>query len=107
MSNINLEDLPLEDLRKLRKDVEKAIESYTERKKAEARKKLEEVARDYGYSLSELAEAATQRKRKPAAPKYANPKDPSQTWTGRGRKPHWVTAALERGKSLESLLIKR
>ena len=33
--------------------------------------------------------------RKPARPKYRNPKDESQTWTGRGRKPHWVVAYLE------------
>ena len=38
-------------------------------------------------------------------PKYANPADPSQTWTGRGRKPKWVNDALSAGKSLESLAI--
>lgn len=107
MSNFDLENLSLEDLRKLRKDVEKAIATFQDRKKSEARKKLEEVAREFGFSLNELAETAAPRKRKSAEPKYANPKDPSQTWTGRGRKPGWIVAALERGKSLESMLIKR
>lgn len=107
MSNFDLENLSLEELRKLRKDVEKAIKTFQDRKKSEARKKLEEVARDFGFSLNELAEASAPRKRKSAEPKYANPKDQSQTWTGRGRKPGWMVAALERGKSLESMLIKR
>ena len=43
--------------------------------------------------------------RKAVAPKYANPADTSQTWTGRGRKPQWVQAALDAGKSLEDLAI--
>ncbi|HRM75876.1 MAG TPA: H-NS histone family protein, partial [Paracoccus sp. (in: a-proteobacteria)] len=37
--------------------------------------------------------------------KYANPADPEQTWTGRGRKPRWVQEALGAGQKLESLEI--
>ena len=33
--------------------------------------------------------------RKPAKPKYRNPADESQTWTGRGRKPLWVVDYLQ------------
>ena len=39
------------------------------------------------------------------APKYANPQDPTMTWTGRGRKPRWVQESLESGKELDDLLI--
>lgn len=40
------------------------------------------------------------------APKYRNPEDPSQTWTGRGKRPLWFAAALKkRGVTAESLLI--
>ena len=39
------------------------------------------------------------------APKYANPADASQTWTGRGRRPIWVQAALDSGKTLNDLEI--
>ena len=38
--------------------------------------------------------------------KYANPSNPSQTWTGRGRKPVWVMERLTQGDTLESLEIK-
>lgn len=107
MSNFDLDTMSLEELRKLRKNVERAINTFEDRKKAEARKKLEEVAREFGFSLNEVTEMLAPRKRKAVEPKYANPNDPSQTWTGRGRKPGWITAALERGKSLDSMLIKR
>jgi DNA-binding protein H-NS len=40
-----------------------------------------------------------------SAPKYANPADPSQTWTGRGRKPNWLIEALNEGKSLEDMAL--
>ena len=38
----------------------------------------------------------------PAAPKYANPADPSQTWTGRGVAPAWIknVAKEDRGAYL-------
>jgi DNA-binding protein H-NS len=40
------------------------------------------------------------------APKYQNPSDPSQTWSGRGRQPVWFSTALRRrGVTVEQLLI--
>jgi DNA-binding protein H-NS len=44
--------------------------------------------------------------RGPVAPKYRNPRDPSQTWAGRGLQPLWLKAAIKSGKKLESFLIK-
>jgi len=40
------------------------------------------------------------------AAKYLNPDDPSETWTGRGRKPRWLNAKLQEGAKLEKFLIK-
>ena len=63
------------------------------------------MARKMGYSLAELTGMSGAKPRKAVAAKYANPADPSQTWTGRGRKPKWVEAALAEGKSLDDLAI--
>lgn len=41
---------------------------------------------------------------KSVAPKYRNPANPEQTWTGRGKSPTWV-AALKTAGTLESALI--
>ena len=102
---INLEALSLKELKELYGQVGKAIASYEGRKKQEAILALEEKARSLGFTLGELVAAAPVRKRKPARPKYANPADKNETWTGRGRKPRWVDAALKSGKSLDDLLI--
>ena len=40
-------------------------------------------------------------------PKYRNPKDPSQTWAGRGLQPLWLRDALKSGKKLDSFLIAK
>lgn len=101
----NLDTLSLADLKSLRGRVDRAIATYEDRKKKEALAELEETARKMGYSLSDLTGVSGVKKRKPAAPKYANPADATDTWTGRGRKPRWVVAALASGKSLEDLAI--
>jgi DNA-binding protein H-NS len=38
-------------------------------------------------------------------PKYRNPERPSETWSGRGKQPHWVSAQLRSGKKVGELLI--
>lgn len=104
---MNLDALSLKELKDLQSQVAKAIASFEDRKKKEALAELEEKAREMGYSLAELTGGAVikTRKRSPAVPKYANPADKSDTWSGRGRKPRWFEAALKSGKSPEDLAI--
>lgn len=103
---IDLDGLDLKELKDLRNQVDRAIQSFNERRKAAAVAELEETAKKMGFSLAELtAAAATTKKRKAVAPKYANPANPSETWTGRGRRPRWVEAALAEGKGLDDLKI--
>ncbi|MFN7002889.1 MAG: H-NS family nucleoid-associated regulatory protein [Roseinatronobacter sp.] len=102
---VDLAEMSLEDLKKLQKDVAKAIETYEERTLKEVRAKMDAIARDHGYTLEKVLAHTPTVSRKPVAPKYANPADKSQTWTGRGRKPKWVADALAGGKTLEDLAI--
>lgn len=39
-------------------------------------------------------------------PKYRNPDDKSQTWTGRGRMPLWMVALTKKGKKPDDFAIK-
>jgi DNA-binding protein H-NS len=43
----------------------------------------------------------------PVVPKFANPDDPSQVWSGRGKQPLWVKEKLASGLALEDLGIGR
>ena len=51
------------------------------------------------------AKKATKEK-KPVAIKYRNPKDHTQTWSGRGKSPRWLQEILNQGGSLDNFLIK-
>jgi len=96
---LNLDSLSLKELKDLQAQVAKAISGFVDRKKKQALTELEEKARELGFSLAELTGVAPVRKRSSAAPKYRNPANPSETWTGRGRKPRWYEAAIKAGKS--------
>lgn len=108
---IDVDSMSLEDLRALRTQLDKAISSYETRRRKEALAAAEKAAREMGFSLSDLTGAAGRGRRGGGAapagesqPKYAHPEDPSQTWSGRGRRPRWVTEQIGAGKSLEDLL---
>jgi DNA-binding protein H-NS len=40
-------------------------------------------------------------------PRFRNPMQPAQLWTGRGRRPRWFSELIKAGKSIDELRIKR
>jgi DNA-binding protein H-NS len=48
----------------------------------------------------------TRRKYPKVRPRYRNP-ETSETWSGRGKQPRWMTAAMEAGRSLDDLRINK
>jgi len=102
--DFDLENMSLDDLKKLEKDVARAIRSYSTRKLLEARQKLEAQAREMGYSLNEIIDVPAKGK-SVNPPKYRHPENPDLTWSGRGRKPRWITEAIDRGIDIETFRI--
>jgi len=105
MQEIDLSNFTLEDLRKLQKDVEKAISTFRDRQIQAAREELEALAREKGFTLSEVVAAPGRKTRKVSAAKYRHPENPKLVWSGYGRRPRWLTEALEGGQSLDDLKI--
>lgn len=102
---IDLTALSLKELKQLHKDVETAMADFKDRERRAALAEVEAFARERGLSPADLAGLIGKKTRRPAAAKYANPADASQTWTGRGRRPRWVEAGLAAGKSLDDMAI--
>ncbi len=104
--SINLNKMSISELNKLISDASVALA-----KKQEVAAKLRKLAQDNGLDISDLMAAdkakktKTNKSRGKVAPKYRNPANSAETWTGRGRQPLWVADALMGGKSLEDLLI--
>ena len=92
---MELNGLSLDELKKLQKDVDRAMASCEARRIAAARAELKARAKELGVTLKEVLDASgAGPKRVPAPVKYRNPNNPEETWTGRGRKPRWLTVAL-------------
>ena len=103
---MNLDNLSLQELKTLQSDVAVAIANFEKRKKAEALAEVKAVAQAKGFSLDELlGTASTKSKRGPVPAKYADPANPDNTWSGRGRKPKWMVEALANGSSPEDFAI--
>ena len=105
MAEFDVETLSLKELKSLQKDLAKAISNFEDRKKSDARSKLEGIAKEMGYSLAELVGTDVKPTRAPAAAKYRHPDNSDLTWSGRGRNPLWFAAALDAGKSPEDLAV--
>lgn len=50
----------------------------------------EERAATFGMTPENVLGFDPKRKRAPGIAKYRNPSDPTQTWTGRGKRPGWL-----------------
>ena len=105
MTEFNIEALSLKELKSLHKDLAKAISTFEDRHKVEARAKLDAIAKEMGYSLAELIGTDVKPAHAPATAKYRHPENTTLTWSGRGRKPLWFVAALEAGKSPEDMAV--
>lgn len=104
MAKTNLSELSLEELKTLQANVKKTIDSFEDRRRREAAAAVEAKAKELGFTISELYGAA-KKGHAPQPPKFRNPDDHTQTWSGRGRKPHWINAATASGKSIDDFLI--
>jgi DNA-binding protein H-NS len=83
--------------------IETALTRRKDEARAEVKRKIAELASDSGFEVAELFGGKRGGKKASAsAAKYRNPKDGSQTWTGRGRKPNWLVEELGQGAKLES-----
>ena len=68
------------------------------------RKEMLEKADALGIDIPDLFPEPVKEKVK-APPKYQDPNDPTKTWSGKGKVPNWIKAALEAGTELDALLI--
>jgi len=78
---------------------------------AELSKKMKAERTTLEQRLRELGVAGDgERAKRPypkVLPKYSNPKNRGETWSGRGKQPLWLTAQLRSGKKLDDFLIRK
>lgn len=112
MKKSDIAKLADKELSKLLADIQAELDSREEARADAERKKqaLINTMEEKGLSEADIlailgvAEAPKKQGAK-VAPKYRNPANSAETWTGRGRQPRWVADAIAAGKSMQDLAI--
>ncbi|MCU0867986.1 MAG: H-NS histone family protein [Burkholderiales bacterium] len=96
----------------LKAQAQKLLEQAEEMRKqehAEAIAQVRAMIKEHGLTASDLGFAAGGAMRRRSGgkgsvpPKYRNVD--GSTWSGRGRKPGWIQAAIDAGRSMDEFLI--
>jgi DNA-binding protein H-NS len=74
-------------------------------KMAAEKSMLEERLRKLGFAGDSMRINRARRPYPKVLPKYRNPKNPSETWAGRGKRPRWLRAQLRSGRKLDDFRI--
>ncbi|SMC29051.1 DNA-binding protein H-NS [Andreprevotia lacus DSM 23236] len=105
----NLIHLALDELERLQNEVSAEIAARRQQGCLALLDELKILASEKGFSLRELLgepeKPATPKAKPKGIPRYHNPQNGNQTWTGHGRKPQWVVDFLAGGGQLADLKI--
>ncbi|UPK05865.1 H-NS histone family protein [Bradyrhizobium sp. 170] len=97
MKQLRFEQMDTEELWALHLRVLQALDEKLSAEKAVLEQRLKQLRE---RSAAPAPGASEGRKYPAVLPKYRNPSDPSETWSGRGKTPRWIKAALASGGKL-------
>jgi DNA-binding protein H-NS len=109
MKKIDLEAMSVDDLWSLHEKISTILSARITSEKRELEKRLAVLNRgsdaigDAPQSYN--ANGKARRKYPRVFPKYRNPQIPSETWSGRGKQPRWLAAAIKTGRKIEDFKI--
>jgi len=108
---LNLDSMSVDEMWQLHEEISRVLSVRLTSEKRELEKRLEQLRRDKqvpslksSSGMKDLARVP-RRKYPRVYPKYQNPEVPSETWSGRGKTPRWLVAALKTGHKLEEFAI--
>src|SRR3954452_6010508 len=121
VSDADIAQMDERELRELIERAQKALDRIVAKRARRTLKEAKRLAAEVGFEATfakpnrgdgrkrrkaaDTTEETTPTARATLAPKYRNPDTPAETWTGRGRQPRWVQAALAEGRTLSDLSI--
>jgi DNA-binding protein H-NS len=109
MRRPNFEAMDFDELWLLHEDLTKLLAERIGAEKRKLESRLTRLARveQLGKAASPPDRGSSRPRRKypKVLPKYFNPSAPAETWSGRGRQPRWIVAALKSGRKLEEFRI--
>lgn len=104
MASVNYDKMSVRELTDHIAKAQRALAAAKDREKADIKQKIASLAENAGFSVGELF-GARGRGGKSASVKYMNPDNRAETWTGRGRKPNWLVAKLNKGAKITDFAV--
>ena len=106
MRRTDLETMDFDELWLLHEQLTKLLSEKITTEKLQLERRLAQLSRVEQMGDVEGAPANRPRRKYPKVqPKYWNPSQPTQKWSGRGKQPRWLVAALSSGRKLEDFII--
>jgi len=102
MNERDLTKMAVDDLWDLHQSIAVVLASKLEIQKSELDKRLRQL---HANALLEQGGEPSRRPYPAVTPKFRNPAQPDQTWSGRGKRPRWVTELLNAGVSIRDFQI--
>lgn len=107
---LNLDAMSVDEMWQLHEEISQVLSVRLTSEKRELEKRLAQLRHEKETRQSEPADAVKdvprERRKYPRVfPKYRNPNEPSETWSGRGKQPRWLAAALKTGRTIEEFMI--
>ena len=103
MPIIDLTAMTSQELNELAQAIARELQQCDQQEKRQVTTRIRELAKSAGLAVNIVPAAKTSSS---SLPKYRHPEDATKTWTGRGKRPGWLTALLAQGKALEELAIR-
>lgn len=110
MPNMQLQDLnslTTTDLERLQERVSTLLTARKDAEKNDAIERIQALANEAGITVSIQDGGGAGGKKSAVAPRYRNPENPSDTWSGRGRAPRWLAALEAKGQKRTDFLIAK
>lgn len=105
---LELEAMSLDDLWSLHEEISGILSDRIKAEKQELEKRLAVLGGGMAVSAETggagVSTGKPRRKYPRVLPKYRNPQT-SETWSGRGKRPRWLVAAMKSGRRIEEFRI--
>lgn len=103
MSKVNYDKMSVAQIDDLIAEALAAKADKISEKRRELRAQFAKEAAERGFDLAELVSGMKAKKtdKRTGKATYRNPANPSETWTGWGRRPRWLEGQLKAGKQLD------
>jgi DNA-binding protein H-NS len=107
MRKLDLEAMDFDELWLFHEELTKILAAKISAEKLELEKRLARLNQrePIASSAEPRIDRPPRRKYPKVLPKYCNPSVREETWSGRGKQPRWLVAALQSGHKIEDFLI--